>query len=339
MHALVSGFPILPAALTAITIALWAFSRLPEYLTALLFFGGAMALAAAPREVVFSGFASTAFWLVLSGYVLGLALKYTGLADRMAGLLSRRLAGGYLTVTAGVVTLTYLLAFIMPSNMGRIALLMPIVLAYADRIGLAPGSRGRIGLALAVGFGTFQLSTSILPANVPNLVMAGSIEGSYGLQLGYLPYLWLHAPVLGILKGVLLTCCIAWMFRDTPRRAEQAAAAAPLSTAEKRLGWLLALTLLGWVTDSVHGVSPAWIGLLSACVCLLPKVGFVSGDQFGKEVNFRTAIYVAGILGLAAMVADSGLGASSARRCWPGCRCRRTRRCAASSRWWACRRC
>ncbi|AUT49669.1 SLC13 family permease [Achromobacter sp. AONIH1] len=308
MHALVSGFPILPAALTAITIALWAFSRLPEYLTALLFFGGAMALAAAPREVVFSGFASAAFWLVLSGYVLGLALKYTGLADRMAGLLSRRLAGGYLTVTAGVVTLTYLLAFVMPSNMGRIALLMPIVLAYADRIGLAPGSRGRIGLALAVGFGTFQLSTSVLPANVPNLVMAGSIEGSYGLQLGYLPYLWLHAPVLGILKGVLLTCCIAWMFRDTPRRAEQAAAAAPLSAAEKRLGWLLALTLLGWVTDSVHGVSPAWIGLLSACVCLLPKVGFVSGDQFGKEVNFRTAIYVAGILGLAAMVADSGLG-------------------------------
>ena len=211
-------------------------------------------------------------------------------------------------MTAGVVTLTYLLAFVMPSNMGRIALLMPIVLAYADRIGLAPGSRGRIGLALAVGFGTFQLSTSILPANVPNLVMAGSIEGSYGLQLGYLLYLWLHAPVLGILKGVLLTCCIAWMFRDTPRRAEQAAAAAPLSAAEKRLGWLLALTLLGWVTDSVHGVSPAWIGLLSACVCLLPKVGFVSGDQFGKEVNFRTAIYVAGILGLAAMVADSGLG-------------------------------
>ena len=172
-------------------------------------------------------------------------------------------------MTAGVVTLTYLLAFVMPSNMGRIALLMPIVLAYADRIGLAPGSRGRIGLALAVGFGTFQLSTSILPANVPNLVMAGSIEGSYGLQLGYLPYLWLHAPVLGILKGVLLTCCIAWMFRDTPRRAEQAAAAA--RAAEKRLGWLLALTLLGWVTDSVHGVSPAWIGLLSACVCLLPR--------------------------------------------------------------------
>ena len=157
--------------------------------------------------------------------------------------------------------------------------------------------------------------------------MAGSIEGSYGLQLGYLPYLWLHAPVLGILKGVLLTCCIAWMFRDTPRRAEQAAAAA-LSAAEKRLGWLLALTLLGWVTDSVHGVSPAWIGLLSACVCLLPKVGFVSGDQFGKEVNFRTAIYVAGILGWRRWWLTAGWGIIG-KALLAGCRCRRTRRCAA----------
>lgn len=308
MHLVASSFPILPALLTAITIALWAFSRLPEYLTALLFFSAATILAVAPREVVFSGFASAAFWLVLSGYVLGLALKNTGLADRLAGALSQRLSGSYPVVVAGVVLLTYLLAFIMPSNMGRIALLMPIVLAFADQIGLAPGSRGRIGLALAVGFGTFQLSTSILPANVPNLVMAGSIETSYGLQLGYLPYLWLHAPVLGVLKGAVLVACIAGLFRDTPQPAAPAPAPLPLSAAEKRLAVLLGLTLLGWLTDGWHGVSPAWVGLASACVCLLPKVGFVSGEQFGKEVNFRTAIYVAGILGLAAMVADSGLG-------------------------------
>lgn len=118
MHLVVSGFPILPAALTAITIALWAFTRLPEYLTALLFFTAAMALAVAPADVVFSGFASAAFWLVLSGYVLGLALKNTGLADRLAGTLARRLTGTYPAVVAGVVALTYALAFVMPSIWG-----------------------------------------------------------------------------------------------------------------------------------------------------------------------------------------------------------------------------
>ena len=103
-----------------------------------------------------------------------------------------------------VVLLTYALAFVMPSNMGRIALLMPVVLALAEQAGLAEGSRGRTGLALAVGFGTFQLSASILPANVPNLVMAGAAEAAYGVRFAYLPYLLLHAPVLGLLKGAVL---------------------------------------------------------------------------------------------------------------------------------------
>ena len=53
------------------------------------------------------------------------------------------------------------------------------------------------GLALAVGFGTFQLSATILPANVPNLVMSGAAEGSFGIHLNYVPYLLLHTPVLG----------------------------------------------------------------------------------------------------------------------------------------------
>ncbi len=85
----------------------------------------------------------------------------------------------------------------MPSNMGRIAVLMPVVMALADRAGLPAQGRGRTGLALVVGFGTFQLSASILPANVPNLVMVGAAESAYGIRLAYLPYLALHAPVLG----------------------------------------------------------------------------------------------------------------------------------------------
>ncbi len=116
-----------------------------------------------------------------------------------------------------MVAISYALAFVMPSNMGRITLLMPIVMALADRAGLAEGSRGRIGLALAVGFGTFQLSASILPANVPNLVMSGAAESAYGSHFAYLSYLLLHAPVLGIAKGALLTLCICGLFRARPQ--------------------------------------------------------------------------------------------------------------------------
>ncbi len=297
----------LAALLTAFAVGLWATGWLPEYLTALCYFALAMILGAAPASTVFAGFASSAFWLILSGYVLGIAIRKTGLADRAAHALTARLSGSYPKLVAGVVLLTYALAFVMPSNMGRIAVLMPIVLAVADRVGLPEGDPGRTGLALVVGFGTFMLSASILPANVPNLVMAGSIETELGIRLTYLPYLLLHAPVLGVLKGVALAGCTCLLFRGRPAAVPAAAPPGPLSPAERRLAVLLAVTLLLWLTDSVHGISPAWIGLAAACVCLLPGAGLVTHEEFATQVNFRTSIYVAGILGMAALVTRSGL--------------------------------
>ncbi len=51
----------------------------------------------------------------------------------------------------------------MPSNMGRIALLMPIVAAMARRAGIADGSRGWFGLALAVGSAPFSCRRRFCP--------------------------------------------------------------------------------------------------------------------------------------------------------------------------------
>jgi len=302
------AWSIHPGWFAALAILLWATSLLPEYLTALLFFAAVMVFRAEPAGVVFSGFQSEAFWLVLGGFVLGAAIKKVGLADRIARVLANSLSGSWLKMIVGVILLTYALAFVMPSNMGRITLLMPIVMALADRAGLREGSPGRTALALAVGFGTYELSASILPANVPNLIMTGAAERAYGVHFNYLPYLFLHAPVVGILKGILIVACLRWMFPDEPQPLARDAELEKVSGAEKRLAIILLATLAMWVTDSLHGIRPAWVGLVSACLCLLPRVGFLNSEEFAAGVNVRTCIYLAGILGLAAVVAWSGLG-------------------------------
>lgn len=300
----------LPSVIVGITIVLWATSLLPEFITALLFFTAAMIAKIAPPDVIFGGFASSAFWLVFSGFVLGVAIRKTGLADRAARALSSRLTDSWLLMVASVVLLSYALAFVMPSNMGRIALLMPIVAAMAARAGINEGTRAWYGLALAVGFGTFQLSATILPANVPNLVMSGAAEGSYGIHLNYVPYLLLHTPVLGVLKGLILIGLICWLFPGKPHAPEEMAPSEPMSREEKRLAWLLAVVLTMWVTESLHGIGPAWTGLAAACITLLPRVGFINGEEFSNGVNIRTCIYVAGILGLAITVTQTGIGAA-----------------------------
>ncbi|HCL5327603.1 TPA: anion permease [Salmonella enterica] len=298
----------LPSLVVGITVLLWATSLLPEFITALLFFTVAMAAKIAPPDMIFGGFASSAFWLVFSGFVLGIAIRKTGLADRAARALSAKLTDSWLLMVSSVVLLSYALAFVMPSNMGRIALLMPIVAAMAKRAGIADGTRAWYGLALAVGFGTFQLSATILPANVPNLVMSGAAEGSYGIHLNYVPYLLLHTPILAWLKGAVLIALICWLFPGAPCTPREAEASTPMSRNEKRLAWMLTVVLMMWVTESWHGIGPAWTGLAAAVVTMLPRIGFISGDEFASGINICACIYVAGILGLALTVTQTGIG-------------------------------
>ena len=296
-------------ALLVLCMGFWATALIPEIVTALLFFALAMLLKLGSANTVFTGFATSAFWLVLSGMVVGQAMTRTGLGRRLARGLSGRLGRSYLHLVGGLVAFSFALAFVMPSNLGRIALMVPVTLALCDAFGLGPGRPGRSGAVLAVGVATPILSAAILPANVPNLVMAGTAEQLLGLHLTYMPYLWLHAPVLAGVKGVLLTLLIVRLFPD--RLAAAGAAPEPLpppSGAERRLAVILALTLALWMTDGLHGIQPAWVGLAAATLCLMPRVGVVGADAFG-QISLRTCFYIAALLGLVALVTETGLGA------------------------------
>lgn len=302
--------------LTVFAIGFWATGSLPEHVTAIGFFLAAMLLGVAAPSVVFAGFAATTFWLVFAGLVLGVAAVRTGIADWLARRLSGRLQGSYLRILCGVLALSAGIAFVLPSTMGRVLLLLPIVAAMAERFGFAEDSRGRLGMILVAVMGTYFVPTTILPANVPNLVLAGASEALLGITLQYGSYLLLNFPVIGVLKGLALVCVVAWLFPDAPRPAEAAGPQAPpvpLDGSARLFGVVLAITVALWMTDFAHHVSPAWVGLAAALICLLPATGLVPPKAFSAQVNFASLFYIAGVLGLAALVADSGLNQELSR--------------------------
>ncbi len=297
----------LTGGLLVLCMALWATGLIAEIVTALMFFSLAMLLKLAPAETIFSGFASSAFWLVTSGMVVGLAMNRTGLGSRLARMLVVRLPNSYAGFVAGIIAFSFALAFVMPSNLGRIALMIPVLIAVCDAFGLERGRPGRTGALLAYGIATPMLSAAILPANVPNLVMTGTAETLYGLHFAYMPYLLLHAPVLALVKGGTLTLCTVLLFPDRLEARPAQSELPPLSPEERRLAVILAVMLGLWMTDTLHHIAPAWIGLAAAVICMLPRIGVLPGEAFA-DVPLRTCFYIAALFGLTATVNATGLG-------------------------------
>ena len=248
------------AGLTLAAIALWATSALPIGLTALGYFLGAMLLAVQPAAVVFSGFTSGAFWLVFGGIVAGVAIKHTGLGERIAHSTAAAIRGSYLAILLSIAIAATVLAFLMPSSMGRVVTMTPIVLAIADRYGFVPGRPGRTGMVMVATTTGFLPAGTILTALVPNLVLAGAAENFYGLHFAYGDYLLIHYPVMGFLRSVAIVLLSAWLFRDTPDAARRAEPdPAPASPNQTRLAIILCIALGFWMTDSLHG-SQSWSG-------------------------------------------------------------------------------
>ena len=303
------------ALLVGFTIACWAFGWLAEPATTLMFFLLVVLFHVAKPEVVFSGFTSSAWWLVLGGSLTAIAVQTTGLGRRLAGLLLGRATGSYPRAVTIVAMAAVGLAFLMPATSGRILLLMPIVLAFAERLGLARGRPGYVGLVLTVATASYMPPTTILPANVPNSILLGGAEQLYGIKLAYGPYLLLHFPILGALKTAALIWLVCRLFPEPDAlRLSPPEELGPMSPQERRLAWVLAASLLLFATDFIHGISPAWVSLGTGVLCMMPPLGLVTPADFSARVNVVLLVYVAGILGLGAVVADSGLSAAVSKQ-------------------------
>ena len=301
------------AAVVLITLVLWSTSIYPPFLPGLIFFSLCTIFSLLPPTSLFAGFGSTAVWLIISGFVIGTAITISGLSKRLADTISPLLTTSYAKLITGLVITAMLLGFIMPSSVGRSVVLIPIGMAIADSVGFERGSKGRSGIAVALAIACNMPSFAILPSNIPNMILAGASDTLFGISFGYLDYLLLHFPILGIVKSILLILLVLRFFPATINSAKQSNSnnqEVINNGQQKRVGILLAMTLLFWVTDTWHGVNPAWVGLATAILLLLPKYGVVPPKAFNTSVDFGTVVFVAAALGLGTLVNQSGIGAS-----------------------------
>jgi di/tricarboxylate transporter len=294
--------------LVVATILAWATGIIAESVASLLFFLLAAVSTISKPAVIFSGFATQAWWLVFGGAITTVAVERTALAGRLASIMFGRLAASYRLSLTAVGAGALALAFVLPSSTARVMILMPIVLAFADRLGLEPGRPGRSGLVMMAAVGSALPPAAILTSNLSNLVLLGAADTLYGIKITYASYLLLHFPVLGLLKMFLLVETSYRLFPEPHRlQAAPPRPSVPMSPDERVVAVVLAMSLVLFVTDVVHGISPAWVSVGAGLICLLPGVGPLTAKSL-SEINLGMLIYVAAIIGVGAVIADTGLG-------------------------------
>ena len=296
------------AGVLTVALGLWATQVLPEYFAAVIFFLLAVTFGGSPAEVVFSGFHSTGAWMIFGGLIIGYGVQSTGLGERIAARLMRRLARCYLGILATAVAIAALIGFLVPSNTGRIVVLVPIFMALADRFGFAPGSNGRAGLVLAVGAGAIYPSFAVLPAAVPNLVMAGAAESIHGITFTWADYFITLYPVVGVVPVIALPLVLYRILPDRPGARPDAQTTSPPGPGEMKVALVLALALVLWITDFAHGIKPAWVAVGAAVLLLMPRIGIAGPETMVTRINFAPWIFIAGVIGAGAVLAHSGLG-------------------------------
>jgi di/tricarboxylate transporter len=296
------------AAVILVALGIWSTGAMPSYFGSLLFLLTAMVLAVAPATIVFSGFHAGASGQVFGVLVIGLAVQRTGLDVRLVRGMLDLFPRSYLALAYGVFAGAAAMTLVVPSASARVALIVPVVMALAGKLGFGADSKGRTGLVMAATMGTMTPGFSILPSNVPNMVLYGAVESIYGIHLTFADYTLLNFTVLGVAALIFYPLIIWALFREAPVHDDAHDAVAPWSAAERRLFAILQFALALWVTDRWHGVSPAWVALGAALLMVTPRIGALPMPALARDLDYGPVLFVAGIIGLGAVATETGLG-------------------------------
>jgi anion transporter len=255
-------------------------------------------------------------WLMIGGFILAAAVTQSGLAERVG----RFLIAGASSASQLLTRVTWLIiatAFVVPSTSARAALLLPIFVGLVTAI-----DRPRMTRALALLFPTVILLSacaSLLGAGA-HLVAVDFMRRIDPLSApGFLGWLLTAAP-FALVSSFTAKWLVARLFLRASERSEplqlplaQENAQARITPEQRRLLCICALTLLGWITTSVHQIDAAIIAIAGSLAATNRAWTGIDIKSAIKKVEWNLILFLAGTLVLGDALQHSGAAETLAR--------------------------
>jgi sodium-dependent dicarboxylate transporter 2/3/5 len=293
---------------------LWVTNALPPFAVGLLVIALQIALLGDPAgefaagdasrwEAFVAPWASPVMWLFLSGLVLAMAAQRAGLDRRVARAVLGAVGTEPRRILAGVMGITFVLSMFM-SNTATTALMLALVSPMASAAG-RESHHGRallVGVAAAANLG----GMGTLIGTPPNAIAAAAVAST--TPIDYASWAMFGLP------PALALVTLAY-FHLTPGAVGAPTAAAPpvldepaTDPAGRRarivVGVIFVLTVGAWMTERLHGVPTAVIGVMP--IAALAVSGIVTEREI-RRLPWDVLVLVAGGLSLGVGVSETGL--------------------------------
>lgn len=289
-------------AITAFMIVYWIAEPIDHGLTALLGIYLFWAAGIAQFSVAFSGFINPTTWFLFSSLLIAEAAARTGLAKRIGFLVMSRVGSSPSQLLAGLLGLSVLLTFFVPSGMGRMAIIAPLTAGILQARGLLDrGNMARGFFAVLTAFAGFS---DVMILSGATTMMTHAILSEYaGIQILWSQWLVAFLPLT--LSMILVSVAVTrWLYPAETRKLEgdlyfeqELSRLGPWSQSERRSLLWLAVAVCLWATDFLHRTNPAVIGLGVGLLLSMPKIGVLDSKAI-KQSNFLVIIFSAGAVSM-----------------------------------------
>jgi solute carrier family 13 (sodium-dependent dicarboxylate transporter), member 2/3/5 len=272
------------------------------------------ALGVAPFNVAFGGFANDTAWFLFGAMLIGLIADRSGLARRLAYTVMGRVGISYSRILLGLVITSFLLTFIVPSGLARVAILAAIALALLEAFQARRGSDIARGMFLVLTY-TGNIFDKMLLAGAGSITAAGLIEKVSGVRVLWGQWLFAFLPcsIATVLFAWWLTLRLYPPERTAfaPDKAyfqRELARMGPWSAAQTKAAILIGGAMVLWMTDSLHHIPPTMVALGVGLFALLPRVGVLEADDM-RRLNYLPVFFVAEAVSMGSVLqATHGLG-------------------------------
>ena len=313
IHGMASEARGLLAILSA-AIILWITAPIPIYFTGILISVLPWALGLAPIDIAFSGFASNTFWFLFAALGIAGCISESGVAKRISIWLMSKVKPTFNRILLVLVVLMFLLGYILPLGVARVALMLAIVTPLISLFGVPVRSNIGKAITLAVVMLGMAGSWQILTGGAPGLILWGAL-GNIGYDVSWLQ--WAAIMVVPtILMFFIMTLTIKKLFKPEVDRApgerervrQELDSLGPIKPVEKRALIILGSIVILWLTEPWHHLGTDVVGIVGVFIFLIPGIGTTSFDNFAKKlIPWPLLIFVGAVISLAAMATSTGL--------------------------------